>query len=77
MRIDRPGRAFGSPDRPKRCPGIPAADLPTAVQFSFYGSAFVLGTEDFPLEQMIAKAETGRYKAKPASLSLQTLTGTL
>jgi len=48
----------------------PITDLPTGVQFSFYGSAFVLGTESFPLDeiplqQMIAKAETGRYKAKP------------
>jgi NADPH:quinone reductase len=48
----------------------PIADLPTGVQFSFYGSAFVLGTEDFPLSEiplaeMIAKAETGRYQAKP------------
>jgi NADPH:quinone reductase-like Zn-dependent oxidoreductase len=48
----------------------PITDLPTGVQFSFYGSAFVLGTEDFPLadiplQQMIAKAEAGRYKAKP------------
>jgi NADPH:quinone reductase-like Zn-dependent oxidoreductase len=49
----------------------PIADLPTGVQFSFYGSAFVLGTETFPLadvplQQMISKAEAGRYKAKPA-----------
>jgi NADPH2:quinone reductase len=48
----------------------PIADLPTGIQFSFYGSAFVLGTEhfplaDIPLQQMIAKAEAGRYKAKP------------
>ncbi len=48
----------------------PIADLPSSVQFSFYGSAFVLGTEDFPLAEipladMIAKAEAGRYKAKP------------
>ena len=48
----------------------PIADLPTSVQFSFYGSAFVLGTEQFPLadiplQQMITKAEAGRYKAKP------------
>jgi NADPH:quinone reductase-like Zn-dependent oxidoreductase len=48
----------------------PIADLPTGVQFSFYGSAFVLGTPDFPLagiplQQMIAKAEAGRYQAKP------------
>ena len=48
----------------------PIADLPTGVQFSFYGSAFVLGTEAFPLAEiplaeMIAKAEAGRYQAKP------------
>jgi NADPH:quinone reductase len=41
------------------------------VQFSFYGSAFVLGTEEFPLAEIplaeiIAKAEAGRYQAKPA-----------
>jgi NADPH:quinone reductase len=49
----------------------PIADLPTGVQFSFYGSAFVLGTDEFPLadiplQQMITNAEAGRYKAKPA-----------
>ncbi len=49
----------------------PIADLPTGVQFSFYGSPFVLGTESFPLsdiplQQMITKAEAGRYQAKPA-----------
>jgi NADPH:quinone reductase len=48
----------------------PIADLPSGVQFSFYGSAFVLGTEDFPLAEIplaeiIAKAEAGRYQAKP------------
>jgi NADPH2:quinone reductase len=48
----------------------PIADLPTSVQLSFYGSAFVLGTEAFPLTEiplaeMIAKAEAGRYRAKP------------
>jgi NADPH:quinone reductase-like Zn-dependent oxidoreductase len=48
----------------------PIADLPTGVQFSFYGSAFVLGTESFPmaeipLQQLIARAEAGRYQAKP------------
>jgi NADPH2:quinone reductase len=48
----------------------PITDLPTGVQFSFYGSAFVLGSEDFPLAEiplaeMIAKAEAGRYQAKP------------
>jgi NADPH:quinone reductase len=49
----------------------PIADLPSGVQFSFYGSAFVLGTDEFPLTeipltQMIANAETGVYQAKPA-----------
>ncbi len=51
----------------------PIADLPTGVQLSFYGSAFVLGTEQFPLTEIpladiIAKAEAGRYRAKPARL---------
>jgi NADPH2:quinone reductase len=49
----------------------PIADLPTGVQVSFYGSAFVLGSKEFPLADipladMIAKAEAGTYKAKPA-----------
>ena len=49
----------------------PITDLPTGVQFSFYGSAFVLGTEkfplaDIPLQEMITKAEAGRYQAERA-----------
>ena len=49
----------------------PIADLPSGVQFSFYGSAFVLGTSEFPLTEiplteMIGKAENGLYQAKPA-----------
>jgi NADPH:quinone reductase len=49
----------------------PIADLPSGVQFSFYGSAFVLGTSAFPLTEiplteMIGKAESGLYQAKPA-----------
>ena len=44
----------------------PIADLPSGVQFSFYGSAFVLGTSEFPLTEMIRKAENGLYQAKPA-----------
>jgi NADPH:quinone reductase len=49
----------------------PIADLPTGVQVSFYGSAFVLGSKEFPLADipladMIAKAEAGTYQAKPA-----------
>jgi hypothetical protein len=48
----------------------PIADLPTGVQFSFYGSAFVLGTGEFPLgsiplQEMVSKAETGQYQARP------------
>jgi NADPH:quinone reductase-like Zn-dependent oxidoreductase len=51
----------------------PIADVPTGVQFSFYGSAFVLGTESFPLadiplQEMITKAESGRYRAKPVKV---------
>ena len=51
----------------------PIADLPTGVQLSFYGSAFVLGTEgfpltDIPLQEMIGKAEAGRYQAKPVKV---------
>jgi NADPH:quinone reductase len=35
-------------------PGFdPIADLPTGVQLSFYGSAFVLGSEDFPLAEPV------------------------
>jgi NADPH:quinone reductase len=49
----------------------PIADLPSGVQFSFYGSAFVLGSSQFPLTEiplaeMISKAETGLYQARPA-----------
>jgi NADPH2:quinone reductase len=49
----------------------PIADLPSGVQFSFYGSAFVLGTSEFPLTEiplteLIGKAESGLYQAKPA-----------
>jgi len=48
----------------------PIADLPSGVQFSFYGSAFVLGTSQFPLTEipladMIRDVEAGRYHAKP------------
>jgi NADPH2:quinone reductase len=51
----------------------PIADLPTGVQLSFYGSAFVLGSEEFPLadiplQEMIGKAEAGRYQAKPVKV---------
>jgi NADPH:quinone reductase-like Zn-dependent oxidoreductase len=60
------------PDRAEPVTGFnPIADLPSGVQFSFYGSAFVLGTSEFPLTEiplteMIGKAENGLYQAKPA-----------
>jgi NADPH:quinone reductase-like Zn-dependent oxidoreductase len=49
----------------------PLTDLPSGVQLSFYGSAFVLGTESFPLadiplQRMIDRAGSGRYQARPA-----------
>ena len=49
----------------------PIADLPSGVQLSFFGSAFVLGTADFPLsavplQDMVARAEAGRYQAEPS-----------
>lgn len=49
----------------------PIADLPSGVQVGFYGSAFVLGSSEFPLSEiplaeMIAKAEKGSYQARPA-----------
>ena len=48
----------------------PLADLPTGVQLTFFGSAFVLGTPDYPLADVpfadiVAKAEAGRLHAKP------------
>ncbi|HSC46704.1 MAG TPA: zinc-binding dehydrogenase, partial [Gammaproteobacteria bacterium] len=49
----------------------PLMDLPSGVDFNFFGSAFVLGDKEFPLDKIpmqaiIAKAATGKYKAKPA-----------
>ncbi|MFI2765717.1 zinc-binding dehydrogenase [Streptomyces echinatus] len=49
----------------------PIVDLPTGVQLSFFGSAFVLGSPDFPLadvplEAIYAKVESGTYPARPA-----------
>jgi NADPH:quinone reductase len=48
----------------------PIADLPSGVQLSVFGSAFVLGTAAFPIsdvpfQDIIAKVERGIYKAKP------------
>jgi hypothetical protein len=45
-------------------------DLPSGVQFSFFGS-FELGSDSFPLsaiplQQIVAKVETGDYSASPS-----------
>jgi NADPH:quinone reductase-like Zn-dependent oxidoreductase len=48
----------------------PIVDLPTGVQLSFFGSAFVLGSAEYPLtrvplDDILAKAADGRISAKP------------
>ncbi|MEU9192689.1 zinc-binding dehydrogenase [Streptomyces hundungensis] len=48
----------------------PIADLPTGVQLSFFGSAFVLGSPEFPLtdvplDAIYAKVESGAMSARP------------
>jgi NADPH:quinone reductase len=48
----------------------PLSDLPTGVQLSFFGSAFVLGSPDYPLTavpfaDIVAKAETGKLRTRP------------
>ncbi|MGO4456730.1 zinc-binding dehydrogenase [Streptomyces sp. M-16] len=49
----------------------PITDLPTGVQLSFFGSAFVLGSPEFPLadvpfDEIYAKVESGVLSAGPA-----------
>jgi NADPH:quinone reductase-like Zn-dependent oxidoreductase len=49
---------------------LPIADMPSGVQFSFFGS-FEIGTEAYPIsaipfQEIVAKAEAGVYQAKPA-----------
>src|SRR5207253_7914942 len=49
---------------------LPIVDMPSGVQFSFFGS-FEVGTEHFPiaaipLQEIVSKAEAGEYSAKPA-----------
>lgn len=63
-------RQAGHPDAPKLLllHGYPTASYMFRDRFD--GSAFVLGTPglplaDIPLQQMISKAEDGRYHAKP------------
>jgi NADPH:quinone reductase-like Zn-dependent oxidoreductase len=48
----------------------PIVDLPTGVQLSFFGSAFVLGSPEFPLadvplEAIYEKVESGAFSARP------------
>jgi len=54
---------------------LPAMDLlqdfPSGVQLSFLATAFVLGTPVFPLasvpfQEIIDRAEVGKYRARPA-----------
>jgi NADPH:quinone reductase len=49
---------------------LPAFDVPSGVQFSFFGS-FEVGTPAYPISaipfgEIVAKAEAGVYQAKPA-----------
>lgn len=49
---------------------LPAFDLPSGVQFSFFGS-FEIGSDAYPISaipfsDIVAKVESGTYQAKPA-----------
>jgi NADPH:quinone reductase-like Zn-dependent oxidoreductase len=49
---------------------LPVFDMPSGVQFSFFGS-FEVGTEAYPLssipfQEIVSKVEAGVYKAKPS-----------
>jgi NADPH:quinone reductase-like Zn-dependent oxidoreductase len=49
---------------------LPAFDMPSGVQFSFFGS-FEVGTEAYPIsmvpfQEIVTRAEAGVYQAKPA-----------
>jgi len=49
---------------------LPIADMPSGVQFSFFGS-FELGTSEFPiagvpLQEIVEKVEAGTYRAAPS-----------
>ena len=49
---------------------LPAFDMPSGVQFSFFGS-FEVGTGPYPIsaipfQEIVTKAEAGVYQAKPA-----------
>jgi NADPH:quinone reductase-like Zn-dependent oxidoreductase len=49
---------------------LPAFDMPSGVQFSFFGS-FEVGSEAYPLaaiplQEIVSKVEAGTYQAKPS-----------
>jgi NADPH:quinone reductase-like Zn-dependent oxidoreductase len=51
---------------------LPIADMPSGVQFSFFGS-FDVGTDAFPLpaiplQSIVSKVEAGDYSARPAQV---------
>ncbi len=51
---------------------LPIADMPSGVQFSFFGS-FELGTSEFPisgvpLQEIVQKVEAGKYRAAPSQV---------
>jgi len=51
---------------------LPIVDMPSGVQFSFFGS-FEVGTEAYPIsaipfQEIVAKVEAGAYQAKPAQV---------
>jgi len=51
----------------------PLLHLPSGVHLSFFASAFVFGTPEYPLseipfQEMVNHAATGRYRAKPAKI---------
>jgi len=51
---------------------LPIADMPSGVQFSFFGS-FDVGTDAFPLaaiplQDIVSKVEAGDYTARPAKV---------
>jgi NADPH:quinone reductase-like Zn-dependent oxidoreductase len=51
----------------------PLLHLPSGVQLSFFASAFMFGTPEYPLsaipfQELVNHAESGRYSAKPAKI---------
>ena len=51
----------------------PLADLPSGVSLSTFASAFVLGSDGFPitevpLQEIVEKAERGVFSARPAQV---------